>query len=103
MSQNNSTYFLYRHIRLDTNQVFYIGIGKMYNDNKSYEWKYRRAFESSKYKRNTIWRRIVAKTNYEVEILLESDSLSFIKQKEKEFIKLYGRADLGLGPLCNLT
>lgn len=89
-------YYLYRHIRLDKNEPFYIGIGKKNKDSI-----YKRAFTS--FHRNKFWKRIVAKTDYEVEILLESNDYQFIKEKEKEFVKLYGRRDLGLGTLCNLT
>ena len=95
-------YYLYRHIRLDTNQPFYIGIGTKFEfyskSNKKY---YSRAFATSK--RGNIWNKIVNKTLYEVEIMLESDDYQFIKQKEIEFIKLYGRKNLGTGCLSNLT
>ena len=82
---------LYRHIRIDKNEPFYIGIG--INEKRAY----------SKYGRNAFWKNIVAKTDYEVEILLESDDYEFIKQKEIEFIALYGRRDLEKGTLVNLT
>jgi hypothetical protein len=92
-------YYLYRHIRLDTNQPFYIGIGtKTFYKNSDY---YHRA--TNKRDRSIHWKNIIAKTPYEVEILLESDDYEFIKQKEREFIKLYGRRDLGLGTLVNYT
>jgi len=89
-------YYLYRHIRLDKDEPFYIGIGT--NDLKM---KYLRA--GSKYNRSDYWRRITNKTSYDVEILYESSDYEFIKEKEIEFIKLYGRKNLNLGPLCNLT
>lgn len=93
-------HYLYRHIRLDTNQVFYIGIGtKGTNDNK-YSY-YTRAHVRSQ--RSLFWKRIVEKTDYKIEILFESDNYDFILEKEKEFIKLYGRRDLGLGTLVNMT
>ena len=41
--------YVYKHTRLDTNQVFYIGIG---NDNS-----YKRAY--NKYDRNYIWKNII--------------------------------------------
>ena len=96
-------YYLYRHIRLDTNTPFYIGIAKKnFNLKKGiFCNKYERAFD--KWKRNKFWKKIKNKTNYEVEIILESDSKEFIKEKEIEFIALYGRYDLGLGTLVNLT
>jgi hypothetical protein len=85
--------YLYRHIRLDKNVPFYIGIGI---DNS-----YSRA--NSKKSRNDHWNKIINKTDYEVEILFEHDDYDFIKEKEIEFIALHGRSDLGLGTLCNLT
>lgn len=100
---NKNIHYLYRHIRLDTNEVFYVGIGTV-NKNESissHERYYRRAYNNSK--RNIFWKRVVSKTTYEVEILLESDDYDFIKQKEIEFISLYGRRDLGKGTLVNLT
>lgn len=93
-------YFLYRHIRLDKDEPFYIGIGTK-SPSKLYNKVFRRAFE--KKRRNKFWFYITNKTEYDIEILLESDAYSFIKQKEIEFIKLYGRKDLGLGTLVNLT
>lgn len=85
--------YLYRHIRLDKNIPFYIGIGIDSN--------YYRA--NSKKSRNDHWNKIANKTDYEVEILFKHDDYNFIKEKEIEFIKLYGRSDLKLGTLCNLT
>jgi group I intron endonuclease len=89
-------YYLYRHIRLDKNEPFYIGIGTINN-----EKYYRRAF--LKANRSTLWTNIKNKTKYKVDIILEDPSLDFIKQKEIEFIKLYGRIDLKTGTLANLT
>lgn len=96
MIVENGLYFLYRHIRLDKNEVFYVGIGK-----KQKYCNYKRAFALDH--RNIFWKRIVAKTNYEIEIILESDDYEFIKKKEIEFVALYGRRDLSLGTLVNLT
>lgn len=96
-------HYLYRHIRLDTNEVFYVGIGtkvnrKYYN---SYKSEYSRAF--SKNHRNKHWQNITKITNYSIEIVFESNSYEEILIKEKEFINLYGRQDLNLGTLCNWT
>ena len=91
MLKNTGKYYLYRHIRLDKNEPFYIGVGTKVNK-KSFlkvTSEYVRAY--SKTRRNKIWIDIVSKTDYEVEILLESDNYEFIKQKEIEFIALYGR------------
>lgn len=89
-------YYLYRHIRLDKNEVFYIGIGAKRSEND-----FSRAM--SKSGRNQFWINIISKTDYEVEILFESNDYDFIKSKESEFIKIYGRKDLKQGVLCNLT
>lgn len=96
MIQEQGKYYLYRHIRLDKNEVFYIGIGT-----KGKRRKYKRA-ECIKH-RNRFWKNIVAKTKYEIEIVLETDNHKFLLEKEREFIALYGRANLGKGTLCNLT
>ena len=98
MLVDNGKYYLYRHIRLDKNEPFYIGIG---TKNKLIKNPYFRSI--SKYDRNKIWQKITFKTKYEVEILLESNNYNFIKEKEIEFIKLYGRKDLNTGILCNMT
>ena len=95
MIVDNGKYYLYRHIRLDTNEPFYIGIGS-----KGLKWSYHRAFDKGS--RNIYWKRIVNKIEYEVQILLESNDYEFIKQKEIEFISLYKRK-INKGVLCNLT
>lgn len=91
-------HYLYRHIRLDNNQVFYVGIGTKYDYAKD---EYKRA--NIKRNRNNLWKAVINKTDYRVDILLESDDYVFIKEKEKEFIALYGRKNLGTGTLVNLT
>lgn len=83
-------YCLYRHIRLDKNVPFYIGIG---DEDRAY----------SKFGRNAHWNNIVNKTEYEIEILIEGLTWQEACKKEIEFIQLYGRNDLNLGTLVNLT
>lgn len=85
--------YLYRHIRKDTNQVFYVGVGTGRNYQRS----------KTAFGRNNIWKKIVNKTDYEVEIILDELDREFALEKEKEFIELYGRIDLGTGTLANLT
>jgi hypothetical protein len=94
-------YYCYRHIRADKNEPFYIGIGlKRINRNiKSVSTEYERAF--SKCSRNNIWKSVVNKTDYNVEIIFESDSEEDIKNKETEFIKLYGLIYNKTGCLAN--
>lgn len=83
--------YVYRHIRLDINQPFYIGVSTV-NHRKGHKWA-----------RNFMWKDIVSKTAYEIEVLFDDISLEFAYEKEIEFIKLYGRLDLCTGTLCNLT
>jgi len=86
--------YIYRHIRLDKNEVFYIGIGSDKN--------YKRAH--TKKNRNKYWHNIVNLTDYRVEIISE-EWLTWEEacEKEKFWIIFYGRADLKLGPLVNMT
>ena len=53
---------IYQHKRLDTLEVFYIGIGK--KSNRAY----------SKQRRNKYWNSIVNKVGYQVEIIQEVDT-----------------------------
>jgi hypothetical protein len=81
---------VYRHIRTDINEPFYIGIGD--KENRAY----------SQRSRNKYWKNI-AKKGYEVEIMFEDLTWDQACEKEKEFIALYGRKDLKTGTLVNLT
>lgn len=101
MITEEGTYYLYRHIRFDTNEVFYIGIGK--KSKTGIKYKYKRAYDFTQ--RSKFWKRIYNKCrkNIGIEILLESNCKIFIKQKEVEFVTLYGRRNMRLGSLVNLT
>lgn len=90
-------YYLYQHIRKDTNEVFYVGIGTLSNKKN----KYSRAY--NKCNRSEFWKKIITKYGYNIEIVLESNDRDFICQKEIEYISKYGRRDLGTGPLVNFT
>ena len=90
-----NNWYVYRHIRLDKNEPFYIGIGNKVN--------YARAYEKDPSKRNIIWNRIVSKSDYEVDIIFDGLTKDEASEKEKEFISLYGRIDLETGFLCNMT
>jgi hypothetical protein len=85
--------YVYRHVRLDTNQPFYIGVGLR-------EDKFFRARQTGK--RNKHWNNIVSKTKFRVDILFEDVENDFALEKEKEFISIYKRKDDG-GTLCNIT
>ena len=95
------SYFCYQHIRKDTNEVFYIGMGKTADYRKSELGKYRRAY--TRQKRNPLWKNIIDKIEYIVEIIFKSESLEEVFAKEVELIKYYGRRDLKLGTLTNMT
>jgi hypothetical protein len=84
--------YVYRHIRLDKNEPFYIGIGS--------DEEYKRA--STNTRRNKHWINI-SKFGYEVDILFDGLTWDEACVKEKEFISLYGRKDKNKGSLCNLT
>lgn len=81
---------VYQHIREDTETVFYIGISQ----------NMVRPYSKS---RNLLWKRIVAKTTYRVEILHKDISLEEALQIEQDLILKYGRKDLGTGHLSNMT
>lgn len=82
---------VYQHIRLDNNEVFYVGIGKSIN----------RAYDKKGY-RSTYWKNI-AKNGYKVELLYENITWEDACEKEKELIKKYGRKQLNQGTLVNMT
>jgi hypothetical protein len=84
--------YVYRHIRLDKNEPFYIGIGS--------DEEYKRANTNTR--RNKHWINI-SKFGYEVDILFDGLTWDEACVKEKEFISLYGRKDKNKGSLCNLT
>jgi group I intron endonuclease len=85
--------YVYRHIRTDKNEPFYIGIGT--------DKRYYRA--SSSRKRNPIWNNIVNNSSYEVEIFMDDLTWEEACEKEKELISLYGRKNTKTGILANMT
>lgn len=88
--------YVYRHIRLDKNEPFYIGIGSDSNGD------YKRANDKNRW-HNPLWKRITEKTGYEVEIMIDNIEWDVACSKEIEFIKLYGRINRRTGILANLT
>lgn len=88
--ETNDNICVYQHVRLDTNEVFYIGIG---NEKRPYQ----------KHGRNMEWNIITLRTKYRVDILFFDLTWEEACIKEKELIQLYGRKDLGVGILVNLT
>ena len=88
--------YVYQHIRLDTDEVFYIGIGS------DTDGKYERAYEIRR-RNNRYWRHIVNKVGHKVEILSDAISWEEACKEEIRLIKHYGRRDLNEGNLVNLT
>ena len=86
--------YVYRHTRLDKNEVFYIGIG---SDNK---FKRANEFNSG---RNKHWNNIRNKSKIKVDILYSSISWEDACDLECLLINMYGRSDLKLGSLTNMT
>lgn len=83
-------YIVYIHKNPTRNEVFYVGIGSK-----------KRPFD--KCRRTKFWHNIVNKYGYEVNIL-HTDLIKIEAEVlEKYYIKHYGRRDLGLGTLVNMT
>lgn len=88
--------YVYRHIRLDKNEVFYIGMGTEVR-NRSKQRAYCRE------RKNRHWMNIAKSIPYDVEIIVDGLTVDQAMRKEREFISLYGRRDMGKGTLVNLT
>jgi hypothetical protein len=82
---------VYRHHRLDKNEVFYVGIGN----------KESRAFDMVH--RNHIWKGIKSRSEVDVEIVARDLSWELACELEQLMISEYGRIDLHSGTLANLT
>jgi hypothetical protein len=85
--------YLYRHIRLDKNEPFYIGIGSDCNYKRAHNMK----------GRSYSWKDIAYNNPYKIEIILDDLTWEEACEKEIEFIRLYGRRDLNEGILVNMT
>lgn len=82
---------VYQHRRKDTNEVFYIGIGKSTKR------------VNCKRHRNSHWEAVVAKYGYEADVLIDGLSWQDACEVEAGMIEAYGRSDKGLGCLVNQT
>ena len=80
-NQTEKLGYVYRHIRLDTNMPFYIGISTVNDDD------YKRSKDVVH--RSKEWKDVILTTEYRVDILLENIPVSTLGNKEKYFIKLY--------------
>jgi hypothetical protein len=88
--------YVYIHTRLDTNEIFYIGISS-----NNINGKYTRAF--SKKGRGKFWRDLTKNVLYKVDIIFDNLTWEEACSKEIELIAKHGRRDLSLGTLVNLT
>ena len=91
MQKKKNMAIVYEHLRNDTNEVFYVGIGK--EEGRAY----------NKTDRNPHWKRIVGKVGYRVNIIHKDIDWEKACEIEKSLIKEYGRKNLGLGNLVNMT
>jgi hypothetical protein len=83
---------VYQHIRKDTKEVFYIGIGTIE----------KRALSDGA--RNALWHNVVQKAGgFDYEILASSLSWKEACNEEKRLIANYGRRDIETGILVNMT
>lgn len=91
--KKENRFYLYRHIRPDKDQPFYIGIGEKYRATNFING------------RNKYWRNIFELNLRTIEVDVIEEELAWKQACEKEiwWISFYGRADLKKGPLCNLT
>lgn len=86
--------YVYLHRRLDIDEVFYVGIGKVSNG------LFVRAYSRG---RNKHWQNIVQKTDYVVEIFADDLSWESACAIEIQLIQEFGRKYLGTGSLVNMT
>jgi hypothetical protein len=83
--------YVYKHIRKDTNEVFYIGIGKT------------KRRPTDKNNRNDRWTKLVNKVGFYAEIIEDGLTWQQACELEIKLIKQYGRRDLNEGSLVNMT
>lgn len=89
MKMGNS-YYIYTHINLSNDEVFYIGKGSK-----------RRAY--NKRNRSEYWNNIVSKHGYDILLIEEDLSEEKAFELEKYYINKFGRRDIGNGTLVNHT
>lgn len=82
---------VYKHYKLDTKELFYIGIG------------IKESRATSNKSRNKLWVNVVKKHGFYHEIFKDNISIDLAKIIEKNLISFYGRIDLKTGILTNMT
>lgn len=88
-----NNWYVYHHIRKDTGEVFYVGIGCKQD--------FKRA--KSKHNRNKFWKNITNKVEWGYEILHNNLDKKTACRIEQQLIQEYGRRCNGSGTLCNIT
>lgn len=83
--------YVYKHIRPDTKQIFYIGIGT------------KKERMNSKRSRNKFWKNIVNKYGILSEVIEDNLTWDEAVIREQYWIKFYGRKNNETGILCNMT
>ena len=83
-------YCVYFHLIPKTKKVFYVGVGKKTRPYNIYD-------------RNNLWKKIVNKYGFDVEIVTSDISWDEACRLEIEYIKAFGRIDNKTGCLANLT
>lgn len=86
--------YIYKHIRIEDEEVFYIGISSK-DDN------YQRS--KSKNDRSTFWKNYTNLYPYRIEILLDNITWQEAKEIEKELIIEFGKRVDKTGTLVNIT
>jgi len=89
---------VYQHKRLNDQKIFYIGIEFDTDKKKATGKRSRKKCDKSEF-----WKKVVNKYGYEIDILFNDITNEEAIQIEKYLIAYYGRRDLGLGYLVNLT
>jgi hypothetical protein len=85
--------YVYKHIRNDTKEVFYIGISNDTNYARSISYD----------SRNQYWLNVVAKCGFTSLIIEDNLNWEEACERERYWIKFYGRKDLKEGSLVNMT
>lgn len=96
------SYFVYAHYKADTNEIFYIGIGKK-RRGTLHSQIYGRAYQCANSMRNYLWIRCYNKHGRIVKILYDNLTELECKSKEIELIDRFGRLVDGSGILCNIS
>lgn len=91
-------WYVYRHVRLDNLTPFYVGLGK-----EDSHGRMRRAHLKNSTCRSSEWFDVISEADYRVDVIMAGLTSEEARLKEKEFIGLYGRIDLGTGTLINKT